>query len=100
MMTRSSNVDQQRTTPLGILRSAYREPTAHLAFGIVPVQRDPFDIQLPDDIYGSLPQGAWSDLGDEVQQAGNHPASRKHSYICKLANTIAPVLNLPTNWDG
>ncbi len=96
------NADQQRTTPLGILRSAYREPTAHLlALGIAPVQRDPFDIrQLPDDIYALSPR-AWSDLGDEVQQAGiTWGAAKAFLHLQARQHDRASSENLPTNWDG
>ena len=45
---------EQRATPLQIVRSAYREPTAVLeAAGIPPVERSEFDERAwPDDRYG------------------------------------------------
>jgi hypothetical protein len=45
---------EQRATPLEIVRSSYREPTAALAAAGIPgVVRDPFDERSwPDDEYG------------------------------------------------
>ena len=55
----------QRSTPLNIVRSAYREPTVLLEqFGIPGVVRDAFDERnAPDDEYDLSPR-ALSDLGD------------------------------------
>lgn len=65
------DIDAQRTTPLALLRSAGRYPTAVLsAAGVPPVVRDPFDERNdPDDVYGISP-ATWADLGDEVRDAG------------------------------
>ena len=58
--------EDQRATPLEIVRRAYREPTAVLAaVGIPPVERDEFDERAwPDDTYGLAVHGL-GDLGDE-----------------------------------
>jgi hypothetical protein len=58
--------EQQRSTPLEIVRRAYREPTAVLsAAGIPPVERDEFDERAwPDDTYGLVVHGL-GELGDE-----------------------------------
>lgn len=58
--------DAQAATPLQIVRSAYREPTAVLAAaGVPPVVRDEFDERAwPDDRYGLVPRDL-GDLGDE-----------------------------------
>jgi hypothetical protein len=55
----------QRATPLEIVRTAYREPTAALeAAGIPPIERDAFDERAwPDDRYGLVPR-TLGDLGD------------------------------------
>ncbi len=57
---------EQQGTPLEIVRTAYREPTAVLrAAGIPPVERDLFDERAwPDDVYGLVPR-ALGDLGDD-----------------------------------
>jgi hypothetical protein len=55
----------QQATPLEIVRTAYREPTAVLAAaGVPPIERDEFDERAwPDDIYGLVPR-TLGDLGD------------------------------------
>ena len=55
----------QTATPLEIVRSAYREPTAVLVSAGVPaVERDGFDERAwPDDRYGLVPH-TLGDLGD------------------------------------
>lgn len=59
------DVGDQRSTPLNIVRSAYREPTGLLArLGIPGVVRDPFDERVhPDDDYDLAPRGL-VELGD------------------------------------
>jgi hypothetical protein len=58
--------EDQRSTPLQIVRGAYREPTAVLeAAAIPPVERDEFAERVwPDDIYGLIVHGL-GDLGDD-----------------------------------
>jgi hypothetical protein len=60
------DAEEQRATPLQIVRTAYREPTAVLERAGVPaVVRDSFDEQaLPEDRYGLAPRSL-GDLGDE-----------------------------------
>ena len=55
----------QSTTPLAVLRSAYREPTVFITgFGVPEVVRDPFDERtFPADIYDLAPKAA-GDIGD------------------------------------
>lgn len=57
----------QRATPLEIVRTVTREPTAVLrAAGIPGVVRDAFDERaFPDDLYGLVPN-TMGDLGDET----------------------------------
>ena len=56
---------QQQATPLEVVRTSYREPTAVLAAaGVPPIVRDEFDERAwPDDIYGLVPR-TLGDLGD------------------------------------
>ena len=57
---------EQTSTPLEVVRTAYREPTAVLArAGIPPVERDAFHERAwPDDVYGLVPESL-ADLGDD-----------------------------------
>ena len=56
---------EQRSTPLQIVRTAHREPTALLeSLGVPHVVRDEFDERsFPDDVYGLAPH-TLGDLGD------------------------------------
>jgi hypothetical protein len=56
---------EQRATPLQIVRTAHREPTALLeSLGVPHVVRDEFDERsFPDDVYGLAPH-TLGDLGD------------------------------------
>jgi hypothetical protein len=52
-----ADIDEQRSTPLALLRQAVRYPTEVLRqAGVAPVGRDPFDRRsFPDDPYGLSP---------------------------------------------
>lgn len=65
------DIDAQRSTPLGVLRSACRYPAEVLAAaGVRPPSRDPFDERAnPDDRYDVGP-ATWADLGEEVGELG------------------------------
>jgi hypothetical protein len=65
------DIDEQRTTPLALLRDAVRYPTEVLAgAGVPPVARDPFDEErFPGDVYGLMP-ASFADFGPEVGEAG------------------------------
>ncbi len=58
--------EDQRATPLEIVRTAYREPTAVLVeAGVPPVVRDAFyERAWPADVYGLVPR-TLGDLGDQ-----------------------------------
>lgn len=67
-----ADIDQQRTTPLAILRSAaVPYPTEVLReAGVVPVERDPFAAQrFPDDLYDLAP-ASFADLAPELGPVG------------------------------
>jgi hypothetical protein len=67
----AADIDEQRTTPLAILRAAVRYPTEVLgAAGVPPVRRDSFaERAFPDDVYDLSPttfadiDAALADLG-------------------------------------
>jgi hypothetical protein len=65
------DVDEQRTNPLAILRSAVRYPTAVLRdAGVPPVRRDEFkEHAFPDDIYDLAP-ATWKDIDESLQEPG------------------------------
>ncbi len=67
----AQDVDEQRTNPLGVIRTAVRYPTEVLQrAGVPPVVRDDFlESTFADDVYGLAP-ASWRDLGDEVHEAG------------------------------
>ena len=65
------DVDDQRTNPLSILRSAVRFPTGVLhAAGIPPVERDEFERRaFPADVYGLAP-ATWRDVDETLHEPG------------------------------
>lgn len=67
----AQDIDEQRTNPLSILRTAVRFPTAVLkAAGVPPVPRDDFAIRsFPDDLYDLSPAN-FAALGERVHEAG------------------------------
>ena len=67
----AADVDDQRTTPLALLRSAVRYPTAVLqAAGVPPVERDPVQVRLlPDDLYDLSP-ASFADVDPALAEPG------------------------------
>ena len=67
----ATDIDQQRTTPLQLVRDAMAGPTAALAAaGVAVADRDPQQARLdPNDVY-DLGPARWADLGEEVGDAG------------------------------
>ena len=67
----ATDVDEQRTNPLSLFRSATAAPTALLrSFGVPPIQRDRFAIeQFPDDHYGLIP-ASWADIDPAMHEPG------------------------------
>lgn len=66
-----ADIDEQRTTPLSLLRSAVRYPTAVLrAAGVPPVERDPIQARLlPDDVYDLAP-ATFADVDPALAEPG------------------------------
>jgi hypothetical protein len=67
----ATDVDDQRSNPLSLLRGAVRYPTAVLReAGVPPVARDEFAEQaFPDDIYDLAP-ATWRDVDESLQEPG------------------------------
>jgi hypothetical protein len=65
------DIDDQRSTPLTLLRSAVRYPTEILqAAGVPPVERDPFQARLlPDDLYDLSP-ASFADVDPALTEPG------------------------------
>lgn len=66
-----ADVDEQRTNPLSVLRSAVSFPTAVLArAGVPPVTRDDFAEQrFPDDVYDLTP-ASFADVDPALHEPG------------------------------
>lgn len=67
----ATDVDEQRTNPLGVLRAAVRCPTRVLAAaGVPPLRRDPFaEEAFPDDCYDLSP-ATWADVDPSLHEPG------------------------------
>lgn len=67
----AADIDEQWTTPLELVRSAVRYPTAVLAeLGVPPAQRDEFSVQrFPRDVYGLSP-ASLADVSPTLGEAG------------------------------
>ena len=65
------DIDEQRSTPLAILRSAVRYPTEVLqAAGVPPVERDPMQVRLlPGDLYDLSP-ASFADVDPALAEPG------------------------------
>jgi hypothetical protein len=66
-----TDVDEQRSNPLSVLRAAIAAPTALLeAYGVPALARDRFASEsFPDDVYGLGP-ATWSDVDDRLAEPG------------------------------
>jgi hypothetical protein len=66
-----ADIDEQRQTPLTIIRSAVRWPTAVLHdAGVPPVERDAFEERaFPEDLYGLAP-ATFADVSPELADLG------------------------------
>lgn len=67
----TTDVDDQRTNPLGVLRRAVEHPTrVLLAAGVPPVRRDAFaEEAFPDDCYDLSP-ATWADVDATLHEPG------------------------------
>jgi hypothetical protein len=67
----AADIDQQRSTPLALMRSAVRYPTEVLeAAGVPPVQRDRFTTSaFPEDEYDLSP-ASWADIDPALTEPG------------------------------
>jgi hypothetical protein len=67
----AADIDQQRGTPLAVLRRAVSYPTAVLvAAGVPPLERDSFAEQVfPDDLYDLSP-ASFADIDPSLTDAG------------------------------
>jgi hypothetical protein len=67
----AADIDEQRSTPLTIVRGAVRFPTAVLAAAGVPeVVRDEVDAAMfPDDVYGLTP-ARFADISPSLMEPG------------------------------
>ncbi len=67
----SADIDDQRTTPLAIVRTAVRYPTEVLvAAGVSEIQRDEFaEAAFPDDVYDLSP-ASFADIAPALADVG------------------------------
>ena len=67
----AADIDDQRTTPLTLLRQAVKYPTAVLQqAGVPPIDRDRFTQEaFPDDLYDLSPAN-WSDVDPSLAEPG------------------------------
>ena len=78
-----TDLDQQRSNPLAILRTATRYPTQILsAVGVPGVVREPFATEaFPEDIYNLSP-ATWSDIDPALQDYGiTWSAWKAHEFL-------------------
>ncbi len=66
-----TDIDEQSTTPLAIMREAIKFPSSVLSeAGAGPVERDDYARRMfPDDIYGLTP-ATWSDIDESLAEVG------------------------------
>jgi len=67
----ATDVDEQRTNPLSILRNAVRFPTEVLEqHGVAHARRDDFAVRIfPGDVYALSP-ATWADIDESLQEPG------------------------------
>lgn len=81
----ATDPDQQATTPLALLRSAVRFPTAVLSdAGVAPVARDEFaQRSFPEDVHGLAP-ATFGDLDERLAEPGlMWGAAKAHVHLAR-----------------
>lgn len=93
----ATDVDEQQSTPLSVLRRAVRFPTQVLADGGVPVpERDEFDTErFPDDPYGLTP-ASFADIDPELGPIGITWGAAKAFEILQRRRTAEPARRVDT----
>ena len=67
----ATDIDEQRSTPLQLVRRAAAIPTRVLReAGVPPERRDPWQVEAEPDDHYQLSPAAWADLGPEAHEAG------------------------------
>jgi hypothetical protein len=88
-----TDLDQQRSNPLAILRTATRYPSRVLAAAGVPgVVREPFAVEaFPEDIYNLSP-ATWSDIDPALPEYGiAWSAWKAHEFLRRRRAEGKPV---------
>lgn len=81
----AADVDDQRASPLALVRRAVRYPTEVLrAAGAQPVRRDEFaERVLPEDVYGLAP-ATWADVDPALHEPGlRWGAAKAHTVLTR-----------------
>lgn len=88
----ANDIDEQRTTPLALLRAAVAYPTAVLRdAGAAPVERDPFvERAFPDDVYDLAP-ASFADIDPSLHEPGlAWGAAKAHVHLARRRATWSP----------
>jgi hypothetical protein len=85
----ASDIDDQRSNPLAVVRTAVRYPTEVLrAAGVPPVVRDEFDERaFPDDAYALTP-ASFADIDPSLHEPGLlWGAAKAHAHLTRRRTT-------------
>ena len=80
-----SDIDDQNRSPMEVLRSAVRYPTAVLRWmGVPPVLREEFEVrEFPDDDYALTP-ASFGDIDDALHEPGlRWGAAKAHVHLAR-----------------
>jgi hypothetical protein len=81
----ATDIDEQRTSPLALARTAVRYPTEVLVeAGVPPVERDPFvERQFPEDRYDLAP-ATFGDIDPSLHEPGlTWGAAKAHVHLAR-----------------